>query len=164
MALSVSISAKISPSSTVSPTLLSQLATVPSSIVSLSLGIFTTITPSGRLVAAGAASAVGVELVSAIGLNSGPLASPDKRALISSPGSPIMANKESTGAAPPSSIPICSNVPSLKDSNSIVALSVSISARISPSEIASPTFFNHFATVPSSMVSLSLGIFTTIAI
>ncbi len=46
----------------------------------------------------------------------------------------------------------------------MVALSVSISARISPSEITSPTCFNHFATVPSSMVSLSLGIFTTIAI
>ena len=46
----------------------------------------------------------------------------------------------------------------------MVALSVSISARISPSEITSPTCFNHFATVPSSMVSLSLGMFTTIAI
>jgi hypothetical protein len=32
-------------------------------------------------------------------------------------------------------------VPSWKDSNSIVALSVSISARISPSLILSPTFF-----------------------
>ena len=40
----------------------------------------------------------------------------------------------------------------------MVALSVSISARISPSFTASPTFFNQLATVPSSMVSLKRGI------
>ena len=52
-------------------------------------------------------------------------------------------------------------VPALKDSNSIVALSVSISARISPSFTSSPTFFNHVATVPSVIVSLRRGIVTT---
>ena len=46
----------------------------------------------------------------------------------------------------------------------MVALSVSISAKISPSSTLSPTFFNHFATVPSSMVSLSRGMVTTSAI
>ena len=40
----------------------------------------------------------------------------------------------------------------------MVALSVSISAKISPSSILSPIFFNQEATVPSSMVSLNLGI------
>jgi hypothetical protein len=50
-------------------------------------------------------------------------------------------------------------VPSLKDSNSIVALSVSISARISPSAILSPVV--HVATVPSVIVSLRRGIVTT---
>src|SRR5688572_14229262 len=54
------------------------------------------------------------------------------------------------------------NVPALKDSNSIVALSVSISAKISPSATASPTFFNQVATVPSVIVSLKRGIVTTI--
>ena len=81
---------------------------------------------------------------------------------ISAPLGPIIANKESTGAASPSPIPICKSVPALKDSNSIVALSVSISAKISPSSITSPTFLSHVATVPSSIVSESLGIFTTI--
>ena len=46
----------------------------------------------------------------------------------------------------------------------MVALSVSISANISPSSTLSPTFFSHEATVPSSMVSLKRGMFTTIAI
>ena len=50
------------------------------------------------------------------------------------------------------------------DSNSIVALSVSISARISPSLILSPTFFNQVATVPSVIVSLKRGIVTFMAI
>jgi hypothetical protein len=48
----------------------------------------------------------------------------------------------------------------LKDSNSIVALSVSISARMSPSLILSPTLFNQVATVPSVIVSLSRGMVT----
>ena len=43
----------------------------------------------------------------------------------------------------------------------MVALSVSISAKISPSSTSSPTFLNQEATVPSSMVSLNLGIVIT---
>jgi hypothetical protein len=52
----------------------------------------------------------------------------------------MIANSESTGAVSPSGIPMYKRVPSSKDSNSIVALSVSISARISPSFILSPFF------------------------
>ena len=52
-------------------------------------------------------------------------------------------------------------VPALKDSNSIVALSVSISARISPSLTVSPTFFNQVATVPVVIVSLKRGMVIT---
>ena len=40
----------------------------------------------------------------------------------------------------------------------MVALSVSISAKISPSLTESPTFLNQVATVPSSIVSLKRGI------
>ena len=76
----------------------------------------------------------------------------------------MMANKESTGAVSPAGIPICKSVPSLKDSNSIVALSVSISAKISPSLTLSPTFLSQVATVPSVIVSLKRGIVTIVAI
>ena len=82
----------------------------------------------------------------------------------SSPSSPRMQSKESTGAVCPCSTPMCKRTPSKKDSNSIVALSVSISAKISPLSTASPTFFNQLATTPSVMVSLSLGMRTISAI
>ena len=77
---------------------------------------------------------------------------------------PMMAKSESTAAVSPSLIPMCNKVPELNDSNSIVALSVSISARISPSFIVSPTFFNQVATVPSVIVSLKRGIVIFVAI
>ena len=83
---------------------------------------------------------------------------------MSSPSFPMMARSESTAAVSPSFIPIYNKVPELNDSNSIVALSVSISARISPSETLSPTFFNQVATVPSVMVSLKRGIVIFVAI
>ena len=82
--------------------------------------------------------------------------------VMSVPVGPMMAKTLSTGADCPSVIPMNNNVPALKDSNSIVALSVSISARISPSFTSSPTFFNQVATVPSVIVSLKRGIVTTI--
>ena len=153
MALSVSISANISPSETVSPTCFNQLATVPSSMVSLKRGMVMISTFSGFSKAA-VFSATGA--LSSLGAAAS--ASPESSPEISSPSSPIIANKLSTGAVPPSSIPMCNKVPSKKASNSIVALSVSISARISPSFTLSPTFFNQEATVPSSMVSLKRGI------
>ena len=52
----------------------------------------------------------------------------DINAEISSPASPIIAKITFTGTETPFSTPIWSNVPSKKESNSIVALSVSISA------------------------------------
>jgi hypothetical protein len=60
---------------------------------------------------------------------------PESNAEISSPSFPIIASNESTGAVSPAGIHV-----KLKDSNSIVALSVSISARMSPLTL-SPTFF-----------------------
>ena len=54
--------------------------------------------------------------------------------------------------------------PSSTASNSIVALSVSISARISPDLTLSPSLTNHLASVPSSIVGESAGIFSSIAI
>ena len=53
-------------------------------------------------------------------------------------------------------------VPSSYDFICMVALSVSMSARASPSLTVSPTFFSHWAITPVSMVGLSLGIVTSI--
>jgi hypothetical protein len=53
---------------------------------------------------------------------------------------------------------IFSSVPSKNDSSSIVALSVSTSASMSPDFTASPSCFNHLTSVPTVMVSLSFGI------
>ena len=169
VALSVSISAKISPSSTSSPTFFNQVATVPSSMVSLRRGIVTTITPSGSSVLELASKSTSEisDLVSSTSLITSNFSTSTlsfNRLEISSPSSPIIAKSVSTLAVSPSGIPICNNVPSLKDSNSIVALSVSISAKISPSSILSPTFFNQEATVPSSIVSLKRGMLITSAI
>src|SRR6056297_1950204 len=64
----------------------------------------------------------------------------------------------------PSGIRILPMVPSSTASNSIVALSVSISARRSPELTSSPSLTSHFASVPSSIVgdragmSISVGI------
>ena len=52
-------------------------------------------------------------------------------------------------------------MPSSKASRSIVALSVSISARLSPFFTGSPTFFSHLASSPSSMVSDRRGMTTS---
>jgi hypothetical protein len=48
--------------------------------------------------------------------------------------------------------------PAKKDSSSIVALSVSTSASMSPTLTASPSLRSHLTSVPTVMVSLSLGI------
>ena len=82
----------------------------------------------------------------------------------SSPFLPIIAMIPLTGTASFSLTPICKSSPSSYDSNSMVALSVSTSASISPDFIVSPTFTNHEAITPSSMVSLILGILITSAI
>src|SRR3546814_17960289 len=49
-------------------------------------------------------------------------------------------------------------------SNSIVALAVSISARMSPDLTSSPSLTSHLASVPSSIVGDSAGIFNSMAI
>ena len=61
-------------------------------------------------------------------------------------------------AAVPSLTRISPSTPSSIDSNSIVALSVSISAIISPAIMLSPTFLYHFATLPSVIVGDKAGI------
>ena len=63
----------------------------------------------------------------------------------------------------PSETKSFSIIPSSTASNSMVALSVSISARRSPGSTLSPSFTNHFANVPSSMVGESAGIRTSVA-
>ena len=60
---------------------------------------------------------------------------------ISSPFSPIMAMGFNTSTSASASCRIASNSPVAVDSTSKVALSVSTSQRISPSEIGSPSCF-----------------------
>src|SRR5215469_10988086 len=55
-------------------------------------------------------------------------------------------------------------LPSSTASNSIVALSVSISARMVPDLTVSPSFTSHLASLPSSMVGESAGIRILVAI
>nr|MBC6967143.1 hypothetical protein [Roseobacter litoralis] len=64
----------------------------------------------------------------------------------------------------PSAIRILPMTPSSTASNSIVALSVSISAMMSPEETVSPSFTCHLAKVPSSMVGLRAGIRISVGI
>src|SRR6056297_2845732 len=64
----------------------------------------------------------------------------------------------------PSSIRILPMVPSSTASNSIVALSVSISARRSPALTVSPSLTSHFASVPSSMVGERAGMSISVGI
>ncbi|MDA8085986.1 MAG: hypothetical protein M0Z75_04735, partial [Nitrospiraceae bacterium] len=53
--------------------------------------------------------------------------------------------------------------PSSTASNSIVALSVSISARMSPERTSSPSFTSHLASLPSSIVGESAGMRISLA-
>ena len=57
----------------------------------------------------------------------------------------------------PSATRISTTVPSSTASTSIVALSVSISAMMSPASTVSPAFTSHFDSVPSSMVGDRAG-------
>src|SRR5690606_30664086 len=63
----------------------------------------------------------------------------------------------------PSAIRILPITPSSTASNSIVALSVSISARMSPDFTVSPSDTSHLASVPSSIVGESAGIRISVA-
>ncbi len=60
-------------------------------------------------------------------------------------------------SAVPSGTTILASTPSSTASTSIVALSVSISARMSPDLMASPSFFSHLARLPFSIVGESAG-------
>ena len=64
----------------------------------------------------------------------------------------------------PSSTRILPMIPSSTASNSIVALSVSISAMMSPEETVSPSLTSHFASVPSSIVGERAGMRISVAI
>ena len=61
----------------------------------------------------------------------------------------------------PSGTRILAILPSSTASNSIVALSVSISARMSPDFTSSPSLTSHLASVPSSIVGESAGILSS---
>ena len=63
----------------------------------------------------------------------------------------------------PSATAIFATTPSSTASTSMVALSVSISAMISPAETLSPSLTSHLARLPSSMVGESAGIKISIA-
>ena len=63
----------------------------------------------------------------------------------------------------PSSMRILARKPSSIASTSIVALSVSISARTSPDLTGSPSFFSHLASLPSSIVGERAGIRISVA-
>ena len=66
--------------------------------------------------------------------------------------------------AVPSATRSLPTVPSSTASNSIVALSVSISAITWPDVTASPSFTSHLASVPSSMVGERAGIRISVGI
>ena len=70
----------------------------------------------------------------------------------SSPFSPIAAMAPPTGTSSPTPQYCLIKTPSSKHSTSIVALSVSTSAIMSPLATASPSFFNHLTSVPTVMV------------
>ena len=91
----------MSPSLTLSPTFLNHFATVPSSIVSLNLGIFIISTSSGITILESSSETVFV-VSEILSFSSFSLESPLIILEISSPFSPIIAKRVSTGAVPPS--------------------------------------------------------------
>ena len=83
---------------------------------------------------------------------------------ISKPCCPMIQSKSFTKIFSPALAPWYNKIPSLYDSNSIVALSVSMSANTSPFLTESPICLCHPAITPSVIVSLNLGINTTSSI
>ena len=74
-----------------------------------------------------------------------------------SPFSPTAQSGAPMGTCEPTLTNCLSRMPSKNDSSSMVALSVSISASMSPDFTASPSCLSHLASVPTVMVSLSFG-------
>src|SRR5271170_5993994 len=77
---------------------------------------------------------------------------------------PMMPMRVWTGTLAPSEIKILRRMPESKASRSMVALSVSTSARMSPDLTASPSFLIHLTRVPSVMEGLSRGMRMSLAI
>src|SRR5579859_7958092 len=88
-------------------------------------------------------------------------AAPDAYFFLTSSGDSLPVAMTARGAPtlalPPSGTRMAAIAPVSKDSLSITALSVSISAMTSPCLIFSPSFLRHLTTVPSVMVSLICG-------
>ena len=87
-----------------------------------------------------------------------------RREEIFSVGSPMTAMRAPIFALPPSGTMIFRKTPVSYASSSMSALSDSISTKVSPCFIFSPSFRSHFKMTPSSIVSLSFGIITIVAI
>ncbi len=78
--------------------------------------------------------------------------------------SPFLASTRTrcpSAISSPSLTSSSATVPSSNDSIGMTALSVWISARVSPSLTGSPTFTSHWTSWPLSIVGLSLAIFTS---
>ncbi len=87
---------------------------------------------------------------------------PDGFAAVS-PAAPSTAITAPTGALSPSATLSSVTTPSSNDSISMFALSVSTSARRSPDFTTSPGCFSHLRILPSSIVSESFGMRTSVA-
>src|SRR5579883_3951 len=114
----------------------------------------------GAGAAAGFAGADGCDTGAAAcaGAGAAPLPALDAAAFTSSPSPASTAISWLTGtSAVPSGTMIFASTPSSTASYSIVALSVSISARISPVLTRSPSFLSHLARLPFSIVGESAG-------
>ncbi len=137
-----------------------------SAAIRLASGLATTRSPFAAGAAAGAATgpgaATGTGAAVADGAGSAALAA-GTGALASSSSPAIVAITVPTFTPSlPSATSIDTTVPSSTASNSIVALSVSISAMMSPDKTLSPTLISHFASVPSSIVGERAGILIAI--
>ena len=107
--------------------------------------------------AAGVAAATGVDSAGSVVAGDVVVVAPESKDWKSSPSLPTTAIGPSTVTASPSCTTRCKTVPLEYTSISIVALSVSTSAMISPLLTVSPTFTFHFTITPSVIVSLILG-------
>src|SRR6266851_1822458 len=81
-----------------------------------------------------------------------------------SPGFPIHATTFPTGTVLPSGTTTLISWPSARATSSMMALSVSTSASVSPDFTASPSCFVHFTSRPSSIVGESASMWTLVAI
>ena len=129
----------------------------------------TTGAATGTAAATGAATGVGVVGFGSAGLGIARAAAafPPAAFAMAATSSPGLANttiNPPTGTFSPSFAMSLATVPGSKASNSCVALSVSTSAITSPGLICSFSFFSHFTSVPSVMVSESFGMVISIGI